>query len=104
MRLATLSQNLAADRRGAVAVIFALMLLPMMTAAGAAIDYSRASQVRVDVQSAVDAAALAVGRAAIELGRTDNTVQGRQAFDAGFQPRDGMQVLSFNVNQDAHRI
>ena len=77
MNFATLSRRLVADRRGVVAVVFALTLLPLLTAVGAAVDYSRAAAVRVDLHSAVDAAALAIGRAPIELGTTDNTVQGR---------------------------
>src|ERR687895_1520924 len=100
MNLAALSQRLLADRRGVVAVVFALTLVPMLTAVGAAVDYSRATAVRADLQSAVDAAALAIGRAAIELGTTDNTEQGRQAFDAGFQPANGTTLVRFEVDQN----
>jgi Flp pilus assembly protein TadG len=101
MSLATaLLQRFAADRRGVVAVVYALTLLPLMMGIGAAVDYSRASSSRVDLQSAVDAAALAVGRVAIELGRTDNTVQAREAFDAGFQRNDGTAITRFQVTQD----
>jgi Mg-chelatase subunit ChlD len=69
-----------------------------------AVDYTRASSARVDLQAAVDAAALTIGRVAIETGRTDNSVQARQAFDAGFQRTDGTTVVVFNVTQDAQRI
>lgn len=71
---------------------------------GAAVDYSRASQRRADLQSATDAAALAVGRAAIELGRLDNKEQARQVFDAGFRPKGGAVVTRFDVAQTTSRI
>lgn len=50
------------DRRASVAPIFAIALLPMLIATGAAIDFSRAFRQRVVVQDALDAAALAAGK------------------------------------------
>lgn len=47
------------DRTGMVAQIVALTLLPLVFAAGAAIDYSRASSERVRLQAALDAAVIA---------------------------------------------
>src|SRR5919112_2086146 len=104
MNLRGPARRFVGDRRGAVAIMFALSLLPLAVASGAAIDYSRAAQVRMDVQSATDAAALAVGRAAIELGRLDNRVQARQAFDAGFQSKWGATVTRFEVVQTTRTI
>jgi Flp pilus assembly protein TadG len=104
MSLAPMTRRFAADQRGVVAVIFALTLLPLLMGAGVAIDYSRAASARSDLQAAVDAAALAVGRVAIELGRTDNRVQARQAFDAGFKRNDGTTITRFNVTQDLTKI
>jgi Flp pilus assembly protein TadG len=102
--LLAIPKRCAGDRRGSIPVVFAVSILPLLIAVGGGIDYGRAAQVRVDMQAAVDAAALAVGRAAIELGRTDNTVQARQAFDAGFKPTGGVEVIRFDVDQDAHRL
>jgi len=48
-----------ADRRGAIAVLFALMLVPILLAAGGAVDYGRLLVLRTSLQGAVDAAALA---------------------------------------------
>ncbi len=53
--------------RGAVAIIFALSSLPVIGAAGAALDYSSATNSKALLQQAVDAAALAGGKHA----RTD---------------------------------
>lgn len=44
------------DQRGNIAVIFALALIPLMTAVGCAVDYSRAAQIRSKLQAAADAA------------------------------------------------
>ncbi|MEJ0012158.1 MAG: pilus assembly protein TadG-related protein [Bauldia sp.] len=50
------------DRRASVAPIFAVALLPMLVATGAAIDFSRAFRQRTVVQDSLDAAALAAGK------------------------------------------
>ncbi len=46
------------DRSGNIAVLFTLSLLPVMTAVGCAVDYSRAIQLRTKLQSAADAASV----------------------------------------------
>ena len=46
------------DRSGNIAVIFALALLPVLSALGCAVDYSRATKVRSKLQSAIDAASV----------------------------------------------
>ena len=46
------------DRRGNIAVIFALACVPIITAVGCAVDYSRATQVRAKLQAAADAASV----------------------------------------------
>ena len=92
------------DSRGVVAVIFAVALLPLITGMGAAIDYTRASSLRADLQAGADAAALTVGRVAIETGRTDNGTQARQVFDAVFKRNDGTAITRFSVTQDLQKI
>jgi hypothetical protein len=47
-----------ADRRGGVAVIAGLAAVPMLLAAGAAVDYTRANNVRATMQNVADATAL----------------------------------------------
>jgi Flp pilus assembly protein TadG len=51
----------AGNRRGNVAMIFAITLLPMTLAAGAGVDLTRALVVRSRLAEALDAAGLAVG-------------------------------------------
>jgi Flp pilus assembly protein TadG len=47
------------DRRGNMAVIFALVLLPLMSAIGCAVDYTMAARIKAKLQSAADAASVA---------------------------------------------
>ncbi len=50
------------DHRGNVAIMFALAVVPVVGAMGAALDYSVANSYRSDMQKALDAAALAVSK------------------------------------------
>ena len=50
------------DRRGDVAIIFALALIPILAFVGAAVDYSRANAMRADLQAALDSTALMVSK------------------------------------------
>ena len=46
------------DNSGNIAVIFALAVLPLISAVGCAVDYSRANQLRTKLQAAADAASV----------------------------------------------
>ncbi|PZA11087.1 pilus assembly protein [Rhodopseudomonas palustris] len=46
------------DRRGNIAVIFAIALVPLISAVGCAVDYSRANALRSKLQAAADAASV----------------------------------------------
>ncbi|MCI4646228.1 MAG: pilus assembly protein [Hyphomonadaceae bacterium] len=59
--LAARRSDFAQNQRGNVAMMFALIALPIFLVVGLAIDASRASLVRYHFQTALDAAALAVG-------------------------------------------
>lgn len=50
------------DHKGNVAIMFALAVVPVVGAMGAALDYSLANSYRTDMQKALDAAALAVSK------------------------------------------
>ncbi|HVZ54419.1 MAG TPA: pilus assembly protein [Pseudolabrys sp.] len=56
-----------AAQEGQVAIIFALVLIPLIGFVGAAIDYSRANSVKADLQAAVDSTALMVSKKAAAL-------------------------------------
>jgi Flp pilus assembly protein TadG len=61
-RVGLLSPTFRADRRGAVAIQFALVITAIVSAAAAGLDYSYAAWRQQDLQRAADAAALAAAR------------------------------------------
>jgi Flp pilus assembly protein TadG len=73
-----------ANRRGNVAVIFALSLIPLVLAAGAGLDYARGVIVRNALSRALDSAALAVG-ATPGLSQTQIQTLAQQYFDANYR-------------------
>src|SRR4051812_44212040 len=54
----TLLKSFLRDRRGTVALTFAIAAIPLAGVSGAAVDYSRAVQTRHKLEIATDAAAL----------------------------------------------
>ena len=54
-------ERFARGERGNVAIMFALAVIPVVGAVGAAIDYSRVSEIRSKIANAADAGVLAVG-------------------------------------------
>ncbi len=58
-RFAKTLKSFVSSQNGSTSVIFALASIPLFAAAGAAVDYSRATAVQAEVQTALDAAALA---------------------------------------------
>src|ERR1700748_3719881 len=71
------------SRRGNVAMMFAIALIPLMIGAGAGLDFARAMLVRQQMGEALDAAALAVGST---TGLTQSTAQAlaQKYFDANY--------------------
>jgi Flp pilus assembly protein TadG len=67
----SLPSRFQADRRGQVALIFALALVPLLGLAGAALDYSRMTSTRNRLQTAVDQTVLAAAGAAAKLSDTE---------------------------------
>jgi Flp pilus assembly protein TadG len=55
------------DRRGGVAPLLALAIIPLVGTVGAAVDYSRANAVRTAMQNALDSSALMLSRDAQNL-------------------------------------
>lgn len=95
---------LAADRRGAVAILFGLLLVPILVSIGLAVDVGRAYYVKQRLSHALDAAALAVGstvateaelRALAERYVAANFPGGRTGTPHG---------VSVSINQDVVRV
>jgi Flp pilus assembly protein TadG len=70
-RLAHAWKHFRRERGGNVAITFAIAVIPLLTFIGAAIDYSRANAVRVQLQAALDSTALMVSKSAATMNATD---------------------------------
>src|ERR1700712_818568 len=70
------------DRRGNVAVMFGLALVPIMTSVGVAVDYSRANSARTAMQSALDGAALMISKDAAGLSSAEISARAESYFKA----------------------
>lgn len=86
------------DRSGAVVLLFGLVLLPIVTAVGVAVDYGRALTVKEQIGNAIDAAALAVG-SSLNLSEAQAQAQAQSYFDANFPP--GQSGVSVNLTVSA---
>src|SRR5882762_3176190 len=98
-------KTFSSDQHGGVAILFGLLLLPVMAAVGAAIDYSRAANVRTAMQSAADAAALLAARDSGSLSDSGLADRARQAFLANFRKPDAaLDPVRFEKTATAIRV
>jgi Flp pilus assembly protein TadG len=72
------------DRRGSIAPMFAIALVPMVALTGAAVDYSRANSVRTSMQASLDAAALALSKDVTSLNSSQINQEASNIFLANF--------------------
>jgi Flp pilus assembly protein TadG len=93
-RLRALASNFRFDRRGNVAVISALAALPMIAAAGCAIDYTTASMIKTKLQAAADAASLATVSINSSVVTTANNMSGNGTVSGG----SAYAITFFNAN------
>jgi len=87
-----LLQRFLKDRRGGVAPIFALAVIPVVGFIGAAVDYSRANSVKAGMQSALDATALAMAKLAPTLTQGDLQTKSTAYFQAMFSHPEAKNV------------
>lgn len=76
------------ERKGNVAITFALAILPVIGTVGAAIDYSRANSIKASLQNALDATALMLSRDAATLSSSDLQTKATNYFNALFVNKD----------------
>ena len=74
----------AVARTGSVAIIFGLAAMPLMTAVGAAVDFSRGAATKTAMQSALDSAALNLVKDAATLASSELTPRAVNLFTAAF--------------------
>jgi Flp pilus assembly protein TadG len=87
-----LLQRFLKDRRGGVAPMFALAVIPVFGFIGAAVDYSRANAVKAGMQSALDATALAMAKLAPALTQTELQTKSTAYFQAMFSHPEAKSV------------
>jgi Flp pilus assembly protein TadG len=86
-------QAFRSDRDGNVAIIFAIMLVPVFGLVGLAIDYNRAVGVRTSMQAAVDATALMLSKEANGLTTDQLQSKANDYFTANFKRPDGKNLV-----------
>lgn len=97
---ATAAKFIRADR-GNVAMMFAITVPFLITAVGAAIDYSRAVSARTAMQAAADATALMISKEAANLTASEVTTKARAYFNALYTRSDVAGVV-FNAAYSAN--
>ena len=80
------------DRKGGVAPLLALTIIPIVAAVGAAVDYSRANLVRTAMQNALDSSALMLSKDAQALSSAQLDQKATSYFNAMFQRPDASNV------------
>src|SRR4051794_8019658 len=86
------------DPRGSVAPLLGIVLIPLMAAVGAAVDYSRATNVRTGLQAALDSTSLMMSKEAQKLVGTDVDIgaqldtKARAVFYALFQKAEAQNI------------
>lgn len=96
---APLSRKIASfgrDRRGNVALTFAIATLPIVGAVGYSVDYSHANNVKAALQAALDSTALMLARDASSLNNTDLNTKALNYFTAMFN-RPEAKNISINA-------
>lgn len=81
-------RGFAKAKDGNVAMMFAIVIIPVIGLVGAAIDYSHANAVRTRMQAAADSAALAVSKDAASLTSTALETKADKFFKAAFTDPD----------------
>jgi len=81
------------ERRGAVAPMFALAIIPIFGLIGMAVDYSRGNAVKTSLQAALDATSLAMARLAPTLTAAQLQTQTTAYFMAQFNRPEAKNVV-----------
>jgi len=95
-RLTALLRRFRSNSSGNIAVIFAIALLPILTAIGAATDYSMATRMKAKMQSAADAAAVASISKNSAGYLAASTMTGNGSVSAGLT--DAQNIFNGNLN------
>ena len=94
--LSRLVREFRKDARGNVAIIFALVSIPLVALVGAAVDYTRASSARTALQTALDSAALMISKDAATMTSGEITARAQQYVNSLYVSTDAP-IQSFSA-------
>lgn len=97
VRTAMLLRRFAGDRRGNIAVIFALVLTPVVGAIGMALDLGRAGAVQTKLQNATDIAALALALEPSSVSDEALAVRAADIIEANFTGHQASEIATVSV-------
>src|SRR5262245_16587040 len=97
------------DRRGNVAMIFALAAFPLLGFVGVAIDYSRANAAKVKLQAAMDSAGLMLAKepTLASMSPDARNAKAKKYFDAQFKVKDAkyeLETVSVDYNEAQRKM
>ncbi|MHA1524340.1 MAG: pilus assembly protein TadG-related protein [Alphaproteobacteria bacterium] len=102
-RFAHLSRRFSANTAGNVMLIFSLMMIPILTGIGAAVDFGRAFMIEQKLTQAIDAAALAVG-ATPNLTQAQMQELAENVVNANYDPSEIGAPSSVTVTVDGSKV
>jgi Flp pilus assembly protein TadG len=91
------AHNFRGDLRGNVSMLFALSVVPLFAAVGAAVDYSRLADTREKMQSSLDAMVLTLSAEVTGKSAAEINARATQIFNANFAVKG---VTDVNVTTD----
>jgi Flp pilus assembly protein TadG len=91
-RLSCLLCRFRRERKGNVATIFALAIIPILGFIGVSVDFGNANSVKADMQSALDATALMLAKEAPDLSADELNSKALAYFDALFDHSDASNI------------
>jgi Flp pilus assembly protein TadG len=99
----SLFSRFCANNRGNIAIMFGLAAAPAIMGMGLAVDYSRASNARTELQAAVDGAAIAAARSAPTMSDAELKDYARSFFDLNLQ-NASFDVHAFTAERDGKAV
>jgi Flp pilus assembly protein TadG len=103
IRFKQLLKRFRRDDKATVGLIFSLSFIPMIGLTGAAVDYNRASTVRSELQTALDATALALAKDATSMTMTQASNRAQTVFGANWTARFGARASAVTVSRGVDR-
>ena len=100
----TLSTRFCDDNRGAIAIMFALLLVPVLMVVGASIDYGRASTFESSMQKVLDEAVLDGARTLARTRDAGEAVAAAQARFAAWKGRDFGVTPDFRADKSSGHV